>query len=495
MVFRKNKINGNAIKKSDWIILIIIMLILSVLYIYNDLVITTAGGLNVWYSLSEGKLSSFYGYTYPGVKGSQIPDGVTGGAYDFFIYCVFALYNFPMWIWEKVTGLSVFERWMTRVYVKGILFVFAGFAGYWIYKIARLCELDEGKAKLSVLLFLSSGLFFYSEVVTGGYDIISVSFSLAGIYGYMKKNEKCFILSFAAAIATKLFALWIFIPLLLLREKRIWKLLLDGMGGVAFVIIPKFCFKVVGIAEEGKNVVNSVIAHSNLVDEFLFPADGYKSALIKINGMPLLFIIMFVIWLCCYLINNDLANRKVIYLCMLAMSIFFLTSIVHPYWIILLLPYLALIMSFHTEWIWQNMLLEILMSIGYICRMYVNYPWCGSLNLIYYMLQPKQLTEFEWSDAGPLVMQNLGLRSVISEVSDRIGISIDHLGALFGALFVAAVIMFLYINIFSVKSMGEKRCEIKSAKQIKGLYYIRLFISFAIGLLPIGGYILWLLYS
>lgn len=176
---------------------------------------------------------------------------------------------------------------------------------------------------------------------------------------------------------------------------------------------------------------------------------------------------------------------------MLTMSTFFLTAIVHPYWIILLLPYLALIMSFKEEYLLHNLLLEILMSIGYIFRMYVLYPWCGSLNLIYYMLYPKSLTEYAWSDTGSLVMQNLGLGSVITKVSDIIGISREHLGAVFGALFLAAVCIFIYLNVFQ----HSKPFAMSNPKSIKSVYYIRLIISVIIGLFPFVGYAIWAIYS
>ncbi|MCH5248879.1 MAG: hypothetical protein J1E98_03055 [Lachnospiraceae bacterium] len=484
----KEDLHLETIQKWEWIFLIGVVLILASLYLYEDITVTSAKGFTVWSCLFEGKLNSFYNYLYPGVENSYIPNGVSSGAYDFCIYIIFALYNFPMWVWEKFTGYSVFMFFPTRLYVKGIVWLFTAISGYVLHKIALCCGVNRNSAKWCVFLFLSSGFFFYSEVVIGGYDIISVSFTLLGIYGFLVKNHKCFLISFAIAIASKLFALWIFIPLLLLREKRIRYLFLNILGAVSLIVIPKLYFAVsngqsaaeVLPAESGGA---SIIAHSNLVNEFLFPQAEFRQALIKLHDMPLIFVGMFIIWILCYFCNRELSCKQIIYLCTVVMSVFVLTSKIHPYWIILLTPYIILTMSFDLHDFDKNAILEILMAFGYVCRMSILWPSCSNLNLIYYMLQPDELL----SDKGIGAGHRYGLNVVLDKLSEMSGISLENISSLFGALFVAALLVFLYQNFPKEK---EDSTEIDYSK-VRLYTYLRIVVSVCIGLLPVGGYIIW----
>lgn len=246
----KKKINEwfdqGSLSKREWIFAVCIMVILSSFYIYGDLEETTASGINVWKCIEEGKLYAFDSQFYPGVENSWIVDGVRGGAYDFFVYIIFAIYNFPMWIWEKITGLSVFATWPTRIYIKGITWIFSGISALLVYKIALLCKVEKKNANWCVALFLSCGLFAYTQVVVGGYDIISVAFTLLGIYEYLKERTTRFLISFSMAIAFKLFAFWIFIPLLLLRDKKIQTLIWKTAASFSVVVAPRLCFFLVG---------------------------------------------------------------------------------------------------------------------------------------------------------------------------------------------------------------------------------------------------------
>jgi len=506
----KEKKQGRDMRKPlkvEWIILLGAIIAFSCLYLYNDLAFSSAGGLRVWNCIAEGKLSLFYWSNYPGVEGSVLPDGSAGGSYDFLIYSIFAVYNFPLWIWEKITGLSFLSFYPTRLYLKGIIWLFSGFSALLIYKIAVLCGSRKENAIWGPVLFLTSSLFYTAEITIGGYDIISVTFSLLGIYGFLKKNDKCFLTSFAVAIATKLFAFWLFIPLLLLREKKIWKLAVKTLLALSAIIIPKLYFalgsqaaiaKGVQLGTETLNaatavseapmVVNDVIAHSDIIDEALFPTD-YTAifTFLSIDNLPLVFVGMFAVWICCYFIKRELTGIEVIYLCAVVMSIFMVTVKLHPYWCILIVPYIILLIILNPGRIKENFLLELLISAGYVFNKAILYSWCFSLAQIERMFGPNFRFNY---DSEEINLGAYGLESIVSKLSEKIGIAENNIAHIFSALFIAGIVLFLYFNYPEKITDGE--VSIGETEGIRKSMLWRFLFTIFVGCLPIIGLLLYL---
>lgn len=450
--------------KAEWIILIASILLFSCCYLYSDLPFSSAAGLRVWNCIKEGKLSMFYWSWYPGVENSALPDGSAGGEYDFLIYAIFALYNFPLWIWEKITDLSFISFFPTRIYIKGIIWLFSGLSAFFIYKIAVQCGTKRENAIWAPIIFLSSGIFFATEVTIGGYDIISVAFSLLGIYGFLKKNDKCFLISFAIAIATKLFAFWLFVPLLLLREKKILKLIWKTLFSLSAIIVPKLYFAFASqsriihemqisaaengnagsVIEDAPMVVNDMIAHSNVINDALFPTDYTANyTFLSLSNLPLVFVGMFAIWICCYLIKRELTGIETVYLCTLVMSLFTATVKIHPYWGILLVPYLSLMVVMNPKYIKENILLEMLTSIGYVINKAILYPWCFSMAQIERMVGPNYVFDYDRESTNTA---RYGIEGLVFKLSEKIGISENNIAHMFSALFVVSIVLFLYLN-------------------------------------------------
>lgn len=427
------------VHKAEWIFVIAVGLFLSSFYLYGDIAHTTGCGIKVWDCLFEGKLSTFYSVSYTGIPGTFLEE-TGGGEYDFAMYVIFALYNFPLWIWEKISGYSFLEFYLTRLYSKGIVWIFSAISAYLIYKIALVCELKKEEAKWASFLFFSSAIFSIAVVVVSGYDIISVVFTLLGIYGYLRSNSKCFILSFAMAVALKMFALWIFIPLVLLREKVVWKIVLCGLAVISVLAIPKIFFG------SGTKTLE-VISHADgIVNGALFPSSEIGTAeltFISMENLPLMFVGMITIWLICYFHKKELKNREVVYLCALVMAIFILTVKVHPQWGILLLPYMVLIIMFHPYRMRENLILEGVFSVGFVLNKAIGYYWTCNLNLIGNMMAPKH--KFSLADEN-LSINDYGLSHYISVLSQKIGIWESNIMKGGGAVVVVGLIYFLVLN-------------------------------------------------
>lgn len=506
---RENYLKYAKPHKLEWILIILAGLILGSFYLYSDMAFTSSCGVKFWNCIVNGTFPIFYHEGYTGAAGSILEFSM-GGSYDFALYLMFALYNFPIWIWEKITGFSFMQFIFTREYIKGIVWIFSGINAYLIYKIACECDINKEEAKWASFIFLSSGIFFYTEVVMGGYDVISVSFTLIGIYGYLKKNNTCFVVAFAMAIAMKMFAVFLFIPLVLLKEKRIWKVLLYGLGGISVIAIPKIYFTIAshrflikraidGAIQTGKQVdviaesvgyaSNGIIDHgAATVNEALFPEGRMlEYTFISMNALPLVFVCMFALWVFCYLYKKEMTRRQIIYVCAVTMSIFVLTVKIHPQWCIILMPYLALIMMFQPEKMKDNLILEGLFSLGYVLNKALAYYWTCNLCMIENMMKPQH----SFSYGSPEVTgSDYGFSYYVARISDKTGISTVNFAYMFKAAAVAGLIMFLIWNFPGRKREGTELPI--DYKQRRKWLLTRFAISCMIGMLPMLGLVIYL---
>lgn len=512
---RKQKIimylNTKYPQKAEYIIMILISLLLASFYLYNDIADSAANGIKFWNCLTDGTLPLFYSKRYTGVEGTILSQSGRGG-YDFALYLIFAVYNFPLWIWEKLSGHSFVEFIWSREYIKGISWIFIGICSYLLYKLAVICGIDEEEAKWCPFLFMSSAIFFHAEVIMGGYDVISLAFTLLGLCAYLQGNDKGFVLSFAVAIAMKYFALWLFIPLVLLKEKRIWRIIVYGIEGISVVVIPKILFAIAsnlyrqnnvgivvasavgGAAQAGGTEVSamSLISHGDIViDGALFP-DSYiaQYTFLSLPENSLVLIGMCMIWLWCYLCKKQLSAQKLIYLCAATMSIFVLAVKQHPQWCILIVPYLVLIIMFHPEKMKDNLILEGVYSLGYLLNKSIMYSWTCNLNLIENMTMPQH--SFSYGEPG--VTGNVyGLSSVMRKVSELTAISEIHISYIFKAAAVAGLISFLIQN-YPGKDQDAAVTDSGGTdyKQRRKWVYTRLALSCAWGVVPFVGLLIYL---
>lgn len=209
--------------RARWAALTVLMAVCLVCYNYTDLPLIVRHSISFWDALRTGRLNQFYQLA------TALPIGQATGQtgevpYDIWVYVLLAVWNLPVYLWELATGLTFETNLIAMVWVRlaGMLpFVGANWA---ILGIAR--QLDRPKEQglwacwgFSTSLFLLNGLFCIGQI-----DIFNVFFTLMGLWAWLKKDERGFIGWFALAVTFKMFALMVFLPLLLLEEKRLWRI-------------------------------------------------------------------------------------------------------------------------------------------------------------------------------------------------------------------------------------------------------------------------------
>ena len=110
-------------------------------FIYNDILETSRCGVNLWHDLVEGKLRYFY------ARRTDMPavayQRVVRASYEFPIYIIFAIWNFPLFLLEKFAHIDIFSSVLCLGWAKTILLVFVILLCFEIVKICRKLAMNK----------------------------------------------------------------------------------------------------------------------------------------------------------------------------------------------------------------------------------------------------------------------------------------------------------------------------------------------------------------
>lgn len=471
----------NGPSKKDWLMGVIPLFLLFCCYLYCDMAETTTRGIAFWECIFNDTHDTIYNYVYEPVPNTILPNGINSAAYDFLFYIFFAIWDFPLWIFEKITGVSFLNFWITKVYAKSIIIVFLFLSSLVLKKIVTKIA-DDTLGKWAQFFYIISATVAHVIVVIGNYDIIGVTFILLGTYYYLCNEDNKFIASFAIAATCKMFALFVFIPLLLLRYKKIKDILIRAFLSISLIIIPKCMFVIynrlivepasVSKSADNMNFVgNKIIAHANMVDTKLFLNNGGP---ISLEEIPLFIIMTLLLWWISWK-KKDANNRECIVFSSLGIVIFFLFVDTIPYWSILLLPYIVIYMMMNPSLLYQNAFIESVMMLSYIVYNMLVRLHIYQGRLIFDMLPIYKIRES--------IIQNYsepGFDLLVKRLSVVIGISYENICATFLGIFVLALIIFVFSNIRNCNE--DSKYEILSIKKVG---YIRMGVAIVVAMIPV----------
>lgn len=292
-------------------------------------------------------------------------------------YWFFALWNIPL----KLLGLIpevTSDTWMLAtpiqtIWSKLLLAIFFFSSVRLVGKIAeQICaSATPGQINQNGLapnyVFATAPIAIFAVFIFGGYDIFAVFFMLLGIHAYFAKDFKYFVLWFSVAISFKYFAALIYLPLVLLIEKRLIYLVIYGLLGIAITAL-QF----------------ALYWHSDI---FLGEIFGLVGAKATGHAISMRFVLANMAYaaMCLYLYFSKLDikrdpqawYRRAIFSCILSYALLFSWVLWHPQWIILITPFIAL------SYLWirnqKTMLcVEILGYLGF--AVYCMNNWVGNVD-------------------------------------------------------------------------------------------------------------------
>ena len=323
-------LKDGAVRWYDWCILLILILLCFFIYAMSDLFHTAACS----YGYLDGHILDFYDYL---AENGVYSDGSIGiyASYMPTVYILFALWNIPMKLFGVVPQATMQLGILPLMWAKLLpCLAFLASAGV-VYLIGR--DLGMGKRKLLILVYayLSCPVLFYGQFVIGQYESFFTALVLLGFWCWLRKKDKGFLLCFGLALTFKYTALFVFIPLLLLREKKIPKIIL--YCGLVFVPYAAeyllymhsevFRSYVFGIGSSGDRPTG-YIENAALFTGFTFGGN--------LRFVIYILVVVFAL-ICAYAYFTDVKEaeegRFGLHLCCLSLAAFFCLSKWHSHWL------------------------------------------------------------------------------------------------------------------------------------------------------------------
>ncbi len=364
--------NNDKVLKKEWVIAIAIFSICFFIFLFSDILITTNTSITFDKLLFQGKLYHLYEASYKTFGGVLAGSYIT---YDFPIYIFFGIWNLPLLILTKITGFYWVEHYGAILYAKLFLVALLIIFFQVIKRIVGHFNLSKEDNKMYQYLFLSSSFTIMVIAMFAGYDILSLVFTFIGLYFYLKDDLPKFTVFFAIAISLKLFALLIFIPLLLLKEKNIGKIIGYSLCSISLVIIPKLIYRNAPMYQ-----ISMTSFENNMLNKLNL------SYLITPFGNTSIFTTIYVL-ICCLCYGKAIKDKKLLdlytmYIPFVIYGLFSCFCEIHPQWIILFVPFLIFFLVYNKENRKTNILVESAFSVSFLYLLYQIYHWVFCPNLM-----------------------------------------------------------------------------------------------------------------
>lgn len=450
--------------KICWMILIGFGTILFCSFAYADFKSILHYEENFLGAIFNGGLQNYYEYSYERAN-YYIANGIGGtsyATYDFIMYIVLGIWGIPVYLWRCLTGREVTESFGIMVYGKTIYLISIVACIYLLYKIFLELKASKEKAMQGIFLFASSLLVLAEVCIIGQSDILGIVFILWGYYELLRGREWRFTWIFAVAVSFKIYALFIFMPLLLLSEKNVFKIVIKTVIAM------------------GVTVVSGIPFSGNAIDIKKEFSLGMFLKLIEnklpiLNGaVPVIVVLLGIICLWCYFkeVDKDSQSENTVLVPLVSIVSVFLSFDSFPYWFLHLAPWMTIAIIYYADNCKELVFLETAGMACLIAEQFVQYYWCFDIYNCKNMLLDKLFS-------GTFITENSITLTKIADILPQEIIS----GILYGG-FVICMLMFLYICLSK-----EKRLKIEGI-DFETLIGIRLIVNIVIAYIPVGLYLL-----
>lgn len=196
---------------------------------FNDMKIISELSYQLLKSVQEGKLLQFYEYA---LENSVYPNNAN---YNILLYIVTAMLDLPVLVLNKL-GLGISKE-LENLYINGVLSIIFYFTGKLLKKLLLSWNLDRVNVEIVETLYYLNSILLFASIGYGQLDIVCAAVLLLALYFYSADRMDLFAVILSVSIAMKSFPLLILIPLILLREKRIFYILRYSLEGLLAPIL------------------------------------------------------------------------------------------------------------------------------------------------------------------------------------------------------------------------------------------------------------------
>jgi Glycosyltransferase family 87 len=257
--------------------------------------------------------------------------GPTACPYPPSTYAIFAAWLYPFKLLGVVGADGNFPVHLTY-WLKALTTIVYFASGAIFYRIAREYLRDDAGAKYATAAWMSMPLAVFSQFIFSQMDIFYVALLLLGILMFLRGRLYLGALCFGISITFKYFPAFVFVPLLLLFEKRLSRIFLSGFIFIAPLAAIELIYR-------------RSPAYLALVHDYV-EVDRVYSVAINVGGwhVYLLFVAFMILCGVAYFTTTkeDQRLRVAAYFWLVASILPFLFVFWHPQWLIFIAPAIAL---------------------------------------------------------------------------------------------------------------------------------------------------------
>lgn len=141
-------------------------------------------------------------------------------------YIVFAIWFLPHYLFGLISDPPVYPAqaifWM---WAKLLCVLVYCLSGWCLYRLALYISKDNTWSKYTAALWLTAPIALFSQFIFSGYDVFYVVLTIVGVHTFLQNRLWQASILFGIAITFKTFPAFVFLPLLFLYEKRLWRLI------------------------------------------------------------------------------------------------------------------------------------------------------------------------------------------------------------------------------------------------------------------------------
>lgn len=436
---------------------------------YNDILATTRHGINLWDILLDGDFFAFYDVNRCR-PGNVYYSRIQGCSYNILVYVVFALWNLPLYLLERFADVDVMNSIPCLVYSKLMLVAALGITVAILKKILEALEIPQKKHRLLLYLYATSTVMTTIIFLVGQYDILSVIFQLLGFHAYIKREDKKFVFWFGIAFCLKYFAAVIFLPLLLLRRKKLGQWIRDLVLLIIPFLVTKLPFALHGLFAE--SAVAAGVGGEGMAVKLLGSMLGSSNANINVNFFMIVYACILV-W--CYLQKNEPEESagNGIWVCLVSYAAFFGLLSAYPYWSVLLTSFVVLAIALVPQHLYLSLLLETAGMAALVFTNMVRHYWVYfEYTLLPMIWRPiLENTPFRADYSGSLIYQII-----------KLAYNEERFSPIVNSVFVAAMLALAYLA-YSGRNRRQMR-RWPEETEYRDMLVLRFVVNAAVCLLP-----------
>lgn len=304
-----------------------------------------------FFQFFEDTLNRTYGYGY-----------VNAAHYNILMYILYALWELPLYLIERIGGFA-FSDVALSMWCKAIGAGFYLGCGILCGRLAQQVSCSEEASAWAPLLFWLNPISFFSTIVMGQYDSIALFFLLWALTAYFEKKYLRFSIIVGVGMVFKFFPLFVFVPLILLVEKRFLHI-------VKYLIVSMWLYIPTTLLFAGRT--GDAAFFNQLMTDRLF-ATTFAGGAMDYSAFGLAMVLICAAAFFIRPADTAQWHRWSLYLGLAAFTALFTFVLWHPQWLILLVPFVLLTtlqQSRPTGFVY----IELALYIGFFVMMAMLYP-------------------------------------------------------------------------------------------------------------------------